>query len=298
MATHTLFRRPSWKTRGFVLLAAVVAIPMGALGAAEPEQRREVDRLATARVLTGFGGSHIGVSVRDVEDLDADDAAVSEGAVVDDIRRDSPAADAGLEEGDVIVEFDGERVRSARQLARLVAETPAGRSVATSIVRAGERMELSVTPERGPDLLSAALEGSLGDVRRLRELRVAPAIPEWSDRGFDFRFFPRPGRLGVGVEAVSGQLADYFGVDAGVLVTSVRQDSVAAAAGLRAGDVITAVDGRTVDDVGALQRRLDGVGPGESFTITLMRDRTEMSLTATLEEADAPARPGRRARTI
>ena len=237
--------------------------------------------------------------MQDVEVLDADDATVSEGAVVDDVQRDSPAADAGFEEGDVIVEFDGERVRSARQLSRLVAETPAGRSVAASIVRAGERMELSVTPERGSDLLRAALEAPLREVRRMgREFRFAPAIPDVPERGFDFRYFRRPGHLGVGVEAISGQLADYFGVDAGVLVTSVREDSVAAAAGLRAGDVITAVDGCTVDDVDALQRRLDGVEPGEAFTITLMRDRTEMSLTATLEEAGPPARPGRRARTI
>ena len=125
-----------------------------------------------------------------------------------------------------------------------------------------------------PDAVLRALDN------RGRELRYSlRRNPERDERGFDFSFLRPPGRLGVSVDTISGQLADYFGVSDGdgVLVTSVRDDSVAAAAGLCAGDVITAIDGRVVDDVTALRRRLAGVEPGEEIVISIVRDRMATS---------------------
>ena len=86
----------------------------------------------------------IGVSIRD-----QDTGATSTGAVVDEVRQDSPAAKAGVKAGDVVVEFDGERVRSARHLSRLVEETASGHTVKLAVMRDGKRMDLSVTPEEG-----------------------------------------------------------------------------------------------------------------------------------------------------
>ena len=94
----------------------------------------------------------------------ADNDAADEGAVVRDVHRDSPAASAGFADGDVIVEFDGERVRSASQLTRLVRETPAGRIVGATVMRDGRRVELEVTPEtRAAVSLSALTCDNLGD---------------------------------------------------------------------------------------------------------------------------------------
>ncbi len=103
----------------------------------------------------------------------------------------------------------------------------------------------------------------------------------------------------MSVDAIGDQLADYFGVESGrgVLVTSVQNDSVAAAAGLQAGDVITAIDDRAVDDVSALRRRLARVEPGEKIVISVVRDRTQMSVTA-MFEAPEERRRSRRARPI
>ena len=92
---------------------------------AADEVQREVRRLQR-RFEFGGGGPEIGVSIRDVEA----GSPGSAGAQVERVREDSPAEKAGIRAGDVITQFDGERVRSARQLSRLVAETPAGRSVA------------------------------------------------------------------------------------------------------------------------------------------------------------------------
>ena len=76
----------------------------------------------------------------------------------------------------------------------------------------------------------------------------------------------------------------------GVLVRHVEEDTVAAAAGLRAGDVITAIDGEQVEDLGALRRRLSALDSGESFTIAIMRDGAATSLSAELGE-EAERRP-------
>ena len=96
-------------------------------------------------VLAGRG-AQLGVSVRD---LTAEQAKTQSGAVVDDVRAGSAAEKAGIKKGDVITEFDGEKVRGVRHLSRLVTETPDGRTVKASVQRDGKRVDLSVTPESG-----------------------------------------------------------------------------------------------------------------------------------------------------
>ena len=91
-------------------------------------------------------GAQLGVSVRE---LDAEQAKSQSGAVVDEVRAGSAAEKAGIKKGDVITEFDGERVRGVRHLTRLVTETPDGRTVKAAVVREGKRVDLSVTPDSG-----------------------------------------------------------------------------------------------------------------------------------------------------
>ena len=252
-------------------LTGVVLLGSTGLAAA---QRRSIDSLVFAS--QEVGGSRIGLTIDEVADNDG----AEEGAVVLEVRRESPASSAGFAAGDIIVEFDGERVRSARQLTRLVRETPAGRTVGTTVVRNERRVELEVTPEPGAAVMTAlpALE-NLGE-RLGNVYRIAPEV----GRTFDFDVWTRPGtaRLGVNVQELSAQLADYFGVDDGVLVTSVDEESAAAEAGLQAGDVITSVDGRNVDDIDNLRRRLSAVDPGEEVSVGVTRGGRELELAVTI----------------
>ena len=221
------------------------------------------------------GGSRIGLSIDDVADNDV----AAEGAMVRDVVPESPAASAGFADGDVIVEFDGERVRSASQLTRLVRETPAGRMVEVRVMRDGRSVELDVTPESSAVFSRGALTlDQLGDY-------VSRFVPD-GPRNFTFAYSTRRARvrLGVDVQALSPQLADYFGVDDGVLVSSVEEESTAADAGLQAGDVITSVDGRSVEDSANLRRRLSAVAPGEEVSLGVTRAGRELELTATLDE--------------
>jgi serine protease Do len=97
----------------------------------------------------------------------------------------------------------------------------------------------------------------------------------------------RGGRLGVGIQSLGPQLADYFGLgdQSGVLITRVREDSPAASGGLKAGDVILAVDGETVEDPGDVSRLVWGADTGP-VAIRILRDRKERTLTVELPEAE------------
>lgn len=242
------------------------------------------------------GGSRLGISIRDVDDEDAKTARLSglSGVFVEAVTEGSAAEKAGLRKGDIIAEFDGERVRSARQLMRLVQETADGRKVTTVVVRDGQRVTLTVEPRQ-----RAGMVEGLSDLedwgRNFRfELPARPATPPatpprahtvppsvWSMDDL----LPRgSGRLGLTVDTLSPQLAQYFGTKQGVLVTSVRDDSVAAKAGIKAGDVITSVNGSEIDDPAELRRRLQALDAGAEFTIGVVRDKKAQSLKGKLEE--------------
>ena len=282
----------TWNTNtkrwGVALSLVAVGVTAGLSGPVRASETAGQDQQSqpwVTPVAIGQSG-RIGVSVRDV-DLSADGPA--EGAVVADVRTESPAETAGIAEGDVIVEFDSKRVRSARQLSRLVSETPAGRSVPAVVLRDGERVEVIVTPTVGSRARTAYGNRPPRVADRIRrDLRFAmPTIP-------GFGAWTQPGRLGIRVDDLTPQLADYFGVDEGVLVTMVHADTVAEEAGLQAGDVITAVDGRPVIDIGDLRRSVGAVEDGEEFSITVTRERDQVLLTARFEARRRAWRPPER----
>lgn len=91
-------------------------------------------------------------------------------------------------------------------------------------------------------------------------------------------------RLGIAVTDVGPQLAAYFGVEHGVLVTTVIAESVAADAGLEAGDVLTEIDGAPVDDVETLHRRVAAITPPATVQIEVSRYGEMITLEARFEE--------------
>jgi membrane-associated protease RseP (regulator of RpoE activity) len=108
------------------------------------------------------------------------------------------------------------------------------------------------------------------------------------DETFDLQVGPSRGRLGVGVQDLSEQLAEYFGTKDGVLVTTVTKDSPAAKAGLRAGDVITSVDDSPVSTTGALIGTVQKASDGATLKLGYVRDRKAGTATATLEPREQP----------
>jgi serine protease Do len=250
----------------------------------EPGMRREM------MVLDGRG-SRLGVMVRDLEAAEVT-STVPGGVKIDAVDSDSPAEKAGLRTGDVVVEYDGERVRSARQFTRLVQETPEGRQVAMAVLRDGTRQTVRATPEARTfswnmdidgDRIRREVERGMRGLDGLREFHVDPPA-------FNFRFDPGRmgrGRLGVTIDSLTDQLAQYFGAaDGGALVTGVRDGSPAEKAGLKAGDVITSINGEAVRDADRVAAEL-ARAHGDEVTIGYLRDRKAETAKVTLEPRDS-----------
>lgn len=259
-----------------LLVAALVAIPT----ASGQGRRDEAQGRARRMMMLDGRGSAIGVSVRDTE----------AGVIVEDVDEDGPAAKAGIRNGDTIVEFDGERVRSVRQFSRLVRETPEGRSVKTTVLRSGARQTMDVTPDARAFGFSGDFVLPDIDIDLERAERAMRDLP----RNFSFDFemgspiSSARSRLGLTLAPLTDQLATYFGAERGVLVSSVEADSPAAKAGIKAGDVMTTVNGRPVDDphdVTGEIRELEN----ESIEVGIVRDRKSQTL-----KIEVPERPARR----
>jgi serine protease Do len=225
------------------------------------------------------GGTHIGVTLRDLDEDDQKGGKVGTGVMIESVETDSPAAKAGLKANDIVVEFDGERVRSSRQFARLVQETVPGRSVSLAATRDGQRVTLSVQPREagGGFRFLDRLDGPA--------MKIVPT-PLPKSGTFPFTLFTA-GQLGIGVSELSPQLGDYFGTKDGVLVTSVNDNSIASKVGVTAGDVITSLDGGSINDAADLRRRTQRLEPGDEFSIGIVRDKKPMTLKG---KVDAPRR--------
>jgi len=235
---------------------------------------------------SGFGTS-IGANVRDASAAEIAAAGLSQpgGAFVIQVTAGQPAAQAGLAAGDVVAEFDGERVRSAQHLVRLVRESAAGRAVRVTVVREKARRTVDVTPADGASAvvdfpeIGRQVERATRDLSRdLSRLRV-DIDAEGLRRSIQL---PDRRRFGAELMPLSTQLAAYFGVKEGLLVAGVQDDSPASRAGVRAGDVVLTVNGtsmREIDDF------VNEIARTESaLTLTVMRDKKELTLKATLPE--------------
>jgi serine protease Do len=270
---------------GVMALALVVApavVGRGGWRALAQDRDRDTRRSNQMTVLAGRG-SGIGVHITD---------RAEGGVVVDTVESESPADKAGIKRSDVIIEFDGEHVRSARQFARLVQETPAGRTVKATITRDGQRRDVQITPDerRGGDVMVMGGGDFLGDYMRDFGRDFGRLGDRFSNFNFNFDFPALSGRrLGVAVEELTGQLGEYFGAKDGVLVTAVTDGSPAAKAGLKAGDVITTVNGDRIASREDLVRAMRDT-TNEDVKIGIVRDKKESSVTAKIEPVRRPLR--------
>lgn len=271
-------------------VVAVVAAPsvFGAFDSAGLAQARQQWELANRDFMLLEGrGSEIGVRIAD---------AAESGVKVDEVEPNSAAEKAGLKAGDLITMFDGERVRSARQFARLVQETPPGRTVKMTVSRDRQQKDLQITPDSGRRGRTSVLID--GDRLRDQLGDLGNRLPPFNFN-FDQPELESGRRLGVSVQELTDQLASYFGVSRGVLITAVTDGSPASRAGLKAGDVITSVNGNRIESRDDLVRALRDAADrrqaeAPEITIGIVRDRKESTVKATIE----PARRALRGRPV
>jgi len=271
-------------------VVAVVAAPsvFGAFDSPGLAQARQQWELANRDFMLLEGrGSEIGVRIAD---------AAESGVKVDEVEPNSAAEKAGVKAGDLITMFDGERVRSARQFARLVQETPPGRTVKMTVSRDRQQKDLQITPDSGRRGRTSVLID--GDRLRDQLGDLGNRLPPFNFN-FDQPELESGRRLGVSVQELTDQLASYFGVSRGVLITAVTDGSPASRAGLKAGDVITSVNGNRIESRDDLVRALRDAADrrqaeAPEITIGIVRDKKESSVKATIE----PARRALRGRPV
>jgi serine protease Do len=241
-------------------------------------------------------GAYLGVGSEDItrENMGRYGMREVRGVGVTQVIKDSPAEKAGLKKDDVILRFDGESVTSARKLSRLVNESSADQTVRLTISRGGAEQEVTVTLSKHnlSNLLGAEIRN---DVLRGFGKEWPKDWPQIKSDDGNFVFsFGGNRRIGVSTETLTKQLADYFGAkDGGVLITSVTENSPAAKAGLKAGDVITAIDGEKVDSSGDVSRVINKKQEGE-VSLTILRDHNSRTVNLTPEKREQPTivRPG------
>ena len=218
-------------------------------------------------------GSYLGVGLQELTTERAKALNLHEDAGIEITRvgKDSPAEKAGLKAGDVVLEYNGERVEGMEQFSRLVHETPSGREVKLKIFRNG-----------GTQTLSAVIGQRSGHVFMGPD--GAPFVVPTPDIPRIFQGLQSP-MLGIEAEPVQDQLAQYFGVKEGVLVRSVLKDSPAEKAGLKAGDVITRLDDGKVASPTDISGRLRRMA-GKTVALGLTRDHKDMTVMVTLDQND------------
>jgi serine protease Do len=174
------------------------------------------------------------------------------GALVAKVNQGSPAADAGVNTGDVILAFNGEAIELSSDLPPLVGAIRPGDTVEVDVLRNGKQLSLAVT------------------IRELRENR--PATAEQSGAKM----------LGLSLRPMTeGELSDS-GVDSGLLVTEVDPDGVAAAAGVATGDVLMTYNNASVATLDDLRELIDASNSGESVALLISRNKNPQFVALTL----------------
>jgi serine protease Do len=230
-------------------------------------------------------GGWLGVEIAEVTAEKAKDLRLSavRGVIVDGVEPDSPAAKAGIKEKDVITKYDGQPVEGAVQFRRLIRETPPGRSITLEISRGGSVQNISVELGDRTDVYVRKMKGKMRDFGgaysfSMPNVEELPDMPEVMD--------PRTPVLGINAEDLTSQLGSYFGApnNAGVLVREVRPGTPADKAGLKAGDVITKVEGKEVRTLADLRAQLREKSNQASVNMSILRKGSEIAVTVPIEK--------------
>jgi len=239
-------------------------------------------RALTATLGDRDGGAYLGLVPCGglYKEIDVDVRVGAPGAVVVEVMPDTPAEEAGLQEGDVIVAIDGQELDAENNLADLIAEYEPGDAVSLEIGRPGEEpFEVTVELGQHPDKEDTAYLGvRYGSLPRIDVFRGGP-LPFGESDEFDFDELPHALPEGE--------------VDQGAIVQRVFEDSPASAAGLEEGDVVTAIDGEAVESPQSLADAVAEREPGDRITLTVYQRDSEEEREIEVTLAEHPDEEGK-----
>ncbi|HEY0078891.1 MAG TPA: PDZ domain-containing protein [Pyrinomonadaceae bacterium] len=286
-----------------VQATAAPSVPLAPLAAAIAQTPEAPEAPAVSMFFSG--DNFLGVYTEEVttQNMSRFNLREARGVGVSRVVKDSPAERAGLRENDVIIRFDGETVSSIRKLNRLIDESAPEHSARLTILRSGAEQELTVKLGRRRGFEGGVLRGQVLSPKESEELRaqteqmrrqgeqLRKQLEEMGrdNPGVFSMSFGGGRRIGVSTTPLTAQLAEFFGVERGrgVLISSVSENSPAARAGLKAGDVVTEVDGERVEGSGNLSRAINRRKEGD-ITLTIIRERRSRTVRLVPEQVKAP----------
>jgi serine protease Do len=261
---------------------SVVAISLIATGmVVAPAGFGQHSRAARAVVITR-SGSYLGIGGIDIDEERAKALKLKEarGVEIKSVDADSPASKAGLKDGDVVLEYNGQPVAGIEQFARLVRETPAGHEARLQIWRNGAAQAITATIATRPGT-TVRTDGE-GNAFTIPAIPPIPPIPEIEMPTGHMTY--RSSTLGIETEGLTPQLAEFFGVKEGVLVRSVSKNSAAEKAGLKAGDIIVKLDDSKISSSREITSAMRGLRTKRTFPVVVVRNHQEVTLSVTVEE--------------
>jgi len=268
----------------------VWAVALLAAGAVAPATwaQNQAPRAHTATIMVGGSGSYLGVGVVDVDSERAKTLKLKEdrGVEISSVTEGGPADKAGIKQGDVVLEYNGQPVEGMTQFQRLVHETPAGRQVKVEVWRNGAPVTLTATVEtrKSFSLESPDLDINVFGNPPTLEMPGMPTVQPF-DIPHIMTITPSR-RLGIEGEGLAEepQFAEFLGVKEGVLVKSVVKNSAAEKAGIKAGDVITKIGDTAVGNSHDITSTLRSNHQNHTFTVTVVRNKKELQLSVTIED--------------
>jgi S1-C subfamily serine protease len=204
------------------------------------------------------------------------------GVLITKVEEASPADDAGLAENDIVYLFDGDKVENSAQLASLVRAQKPGAKAVLVVYRSGAEKKVTVTlgARKSPIIItddfgkySEELSKAMSDANRsaIRIYRESLMMK---------------GRLGMVLHNLDEELAGYFGVkkDEGVLVLDVEDDSPAAKAGIKSGDVVVGMNGDAVSGAEDFMDALSKAAGGDTVSLDVVRKGSKKTVELEIEE--------------
>ena len=279
------FLRPYKSVGVFVLAGLGTGLLTGPSGAgAQSTQIVELLEGTNPLLLhTSSSQGYLGAYVEDVDQDKAQTLKLKEvrGAVITLIDHDAPAGQAGMRVNDVVIQLNGQNVEGAEQLKRMLKEIPPGHKVSIEVSRDGnvQTMAVELVDHRvlGHDIWKKI--GHDGDDAAPSTLGMLTGTGDASAPSvFKMPIFGSTLNVGAMVEPLTSQMADYLGVPNGLMVKQVARKSEAAAAGLKAFDVILKVGSDAISTSADWERALHA-NTGKPVQVTILRDRKQQTLT-------------------
>ena len=206
---------------------------------------------------------YIGVGLQDVDEDIASSLGLPKdtGEIVRTVQPGTPAANAGMQQGDVIVSVNGQPVTSDQSVAYLIANTPVGTKVPIEVVRNGRHLVLPVTVTQRPSQEQLAKELGQDDQTTTQDNTPAPATSQ---------------SLGLSLQPLTPQIAQSLKIGSdvrGVVVTAVDPNSDASDKGLQRGDVIISVNQQPVTAPAQVQAAVTAAQRGGRTSVLLLVKR-------------------------